>query len=246
MSFLTAPMVAIARSYGASVFDPATLPLTGWWRASFSGSPWAAVASAGTSGANGDLAEATTPPATGAAVNGHTPADFDGSDDKLSVATALTTFFSTTAWTIVVLFNADTAQAYGADEYDNESLLSTAGAGAAEIGMAFSSNGVSVWHVEGADWPGVTVACATGGWHLARAKYDGTNIKLSIDSGAYSPQAAGNVSTLAETLQVGVDWGGVQFFDGKIAEIMFADTALSDANLDNIKSYINARYALSL
>lgn len=228
----------------ASGFDPATLSLSGWWRASYAGDPWVGVASAGASGAR-DLT-AGTAPGTGSALNGLAPADFNGSTHTLVNANTTADFFSAAAWSMIVLFNADTAQAYGADEYDNESLISTTGAAAAEIGMAFSANGVSVWQADGGGWPGVTVACGTAGWHLARAKYDGTDIKLSIDSGAYSSGAAGNIVTTTETLQVGVDWFASQFFDGKIAEIMFAQTDLSDGTLDNIKSYINARYALAL
>jgi len=36
------------------------------------------------------------------------------------------------------------------------------------------------------------------------------------------------------------------FFDGRIAELMAADSRFSDAQFDNIKSYINTRYALAL
>ena len=45
-------------------FDPTSLSLTGFWRASYSGAPWVPTASAGTSGANGNLVAG--PPAANA------------------------------------------------------------------------------------------------------------------------------------------------------------------------------------
>lgn len=230
---------------GGGSYDPAVLALTGWWRASYTGPSWSGTASASTSG--GRSLSAGTSPAVGGALNGLTPADFDGATHSLVAATIVSNWFSASAWSIVALFNADAAAAYGADEYDNPSIVSTTGAAAAAIGLAFSANGVSVWHTSGGAWPGVTVPCSTGGWHLAQAKYDGANIKLRVDSGGYSQQAAGNIDAgLAETLQVGVSWDGGLRFDGKVAELMFAQSALSDDTFDDIKGYINARYALAL
>lgn len=227
--------------------DPAVLSLSGWYRASFTGSPWTPTASAGTSGANGDFAEATNPPATGTAINGLTPASFDGTNDLLSNATTVGTFFSASAWSMIVLFKAASSQAFGTDEYDNESIISSVGGAAAEIGMAFSNDGISVWHLSGAAWPGVTVAVGTGAWHLAQAKYDGTDIKLRIDGGAWSSVTAGNMDSTAETLQFGVNWNGAMFYDGDVAEVMLAASALADSYFDSIlRGYINPRYNLNL
>ncbi len=205
------------------------------------------MASAGSSGSR-NLTEATNPPSPGTALNALIPANFDGTNDRLGIAT-VDNYYSAAAWSMVVLFNADTAAAYGGDEFSNPSLLASQGSGLAAIGMSFSANGVSVWHGVGGSWPGVTVACATGGWHLAQAKYDGTNIKLRIDSGGYSSAAAANCNQLGfgESLSVGTGWDpGTLFLDGKMAEIMLAQSAISDANMDSIKSYINTRYALAL
>src|SRR5678815_176148 len=101
-------------SAGTPVFNPATLFLTGWWRGSYSASPWVGTASASSSGSN-NASEATTPPAAGATVNGFAPVDFDGVDDLLRADGTLDTYFATNAWTVSVLFNADTAAAPGTD-----------------------------------------------------------------------------------------------------------------------------------
>jgi len=228
----------------ASVFDPASLALSGWWRANYTNpGPWNGVASAGASSGR-DLSEATNPPATGTAQNGLTPADFDGSNDELSIATGVSSFFSASAWTIVVLFRADSTVAATGDLYECESFLADDGA-SATIGMGITDSGVQVWHYGGGAWPGLTIAAGTGAYHLAQAKYDGTNIKMRIDSGSYSSQAASNAS-LSSNLRVGMSWNGSKFYDGRLTEIMLAQSALSDADLDNIKSYLNARYALAL
>lgn len=46
-------------------------------------------------------------------------------------------------------------------------------------------------------------------------------------------------------LRIGTAYNG-SFFNGRMAEIGMAKEALSDEVFDNIKSYINSKYGLSL
>jgi hypothetical protein len=87
---------------GGAVFDPATLSLTGWWRAAYAGSPWAPTASAGTSGtANRDLGvdSGAATPSVGTALNGLDTADFDGSTQSMADGdSTLDTYVSAAAY----------------------------------------------------------------------------------------------------------------------------------------------------
>ncbi len=240
---------------GGSAFDPGTLNLTGWWRASYAGSPWTPTASAGPSGSNGNLAEATNPPATGLAVNGHTPADFDGTDDRLVTASANgevdfygTTLYATDSYTIIVLFYADAAVAgQGAALYDEAVLWGEQGATGGPI-LSFSTDGVKGGHFDFATWKSVSVAASTGNWHAAFLRYDNTNIEVGVDSGAVSsitPDPGGYTPSSAD-VNIGMNYAASKYFDGRIAEIMISSEALDDTARANIISYFNDRYGLAL
>lgn len=229
------------------MFDPATLALTGWWRASYAGSPWVPTASAGTSGANGNLTEATNPPATGAAVNGLTSADFDGAASRLGNASTMATLFDADG-SLAVLFYADTATAdSGAtNPYTLPQLLGSADD---YICLAFGSGGVRFGFYATAygTWESAAVTAATGAWHLAQAKFDGANYSVRVDSGAWTTTAHAYSPDLgAGPLIMGRNGGGTVFFDGRILEAFTSDAALADADFNSIKSYVNSRYALSL
>jgi len=239
---------------GAAVYDPAVLALQGWWRASYSGSPWTGTASAG--GSNGrNISEATNPPATGAAVNGRTSADFDGSNDQLTTATACTTFVSDAAGSLFCLFYADAAAADPgtAGYYSNPSFFVNDGDG--YLGFGFNAAGVVLGSYDSTSgtFDSVGTACATGGWHLGQARWDNSAgggaglMEVRVDSGGWTTMAKlVEVSLSANGVRVGTSFTGAFFFDGKILELGAAQTKFSDATFDNIKSYVNARYALSL
>lgn len=232
-------------SAGAAVFDPAVLSLTGWWRANYSGSPWAAVASAGTSGANGAMAEPTNPPSTGANINGLTPADFDGINDQLVNATAIDTMVTDAAGSLVCLFNADVAFA---DPGSTSYYLCPSLIGAASnsrISLAFSTSGVIFGTYNGAAWDSVSTACGTAAWHLAQARWNATDIEVRIDSGAWVTTSRILAMSSIGSLQFGRNYD-VGFFDGRIAEGMSATSRLSDTDFSNIVSYVNSRYGLGL
>lgn len=229
----------------SSVFDPATLALSGWWRAPYSGSPLVAVASAGGSGSNGNLTEATNPPSAGASLNSLASADFDGTNDVLKNANNIVTFLSETAWSVSCLFSGDTASARSVGAaYSDRSLLTNEAQGL--FYLTFTTGGVTVGHYDGG-FKEVTVACATGGSHLISAWYDGTNLNLSIDGGAASTAAASTAFTNfgGGVLKVGLNYDGSAKFDGRIWDLMTATTNLGSTARSNIKSYINSRYALS-
>ncbi len=230
-------------------FNPATLSLTGWWRANYTGSPWVGVASAGSSGSR-ELTEGTNPPATGSAINGLTPADFDGTNDMLNAstvgATNLEHYFTTSAYSYSLLIWADsaTADAGNSDGYTMPGLIGD-GSFATPMGCSFSSSGIRAWHNASGNWDSVAVACSTGGLRSVQVRYNGTTLSTRVNGGSWSDQARGNVGiSLAAGFRIGRNYASV-FFDGKIVDIMTASTALTDTNFNNINAYYNSRYGTS-
>ncbi len=225
-------------------FDPASLALSGWWRASYAGSPWTPTASAGASGGNGNLTEGTNPPSVGAPLNGFDTADFDGTNDQISPGGTADTFVDTEAFSGWILFNADAVSSDSPTPYLNPCLITTGPSAyfciglrsSGELGVRFVASGEAI----------VTDAFTIGDWTLVQWKYDGANMKLRVNGGAWQSTACTGVfGDTSNVLHFGRNYAPDSFFNGQIAEIGLADVTLSDGTFDNIVDYVNTRYALS-
>lgn len=237
------------RGGGAAAYDPADDAWTLWQRASYGGSPWAGTASAGTSGSR-SLTEATNPPAVGTAVNGLTPTDHDGTNDRFFVH-AWTDLFTLGAGTCIVLFNADAAAAETTTlGYDEAQLVgSTDGSGS--WGLSVHTSGGTTQRVRAhlRDSGGYKTRVQTftlGAWNLACMRWNSTTMTLDLNSLSTSSIACGAVASMTGNTIFGNSYNGAVFYDGKMAEILCAQTAISDAKLAQVKEYVNARYALAL
>jgi hypothetical protein len=238
-SFLAPPVMG----GGGGGFDPATLPLSGWWRANYTAAPWAAVASAGTSLANGDLVTNGNDPSPSAPQNGYTGPDFDGTNDNLRNLADITDFVTTTAGTLICLFRADTADNATGNTYDDAALFLDTNA---DFGLTFTTSGVTGFAYSGG-YQAKTVACGTGGYHLVMMRINGSTLGITLDSAAESTQACGTLGVLTGSIGVGSGYGGTHHFDGRILELMVADSVLSDGDYANIKDdYVFSRYLLTL
>jgi hypothetical protein len=231
----------------APPFDPATFSLTGWWRGSYSASPWTGTASAGASGSR-NLSEATNPPAAGAAVNGFTPADFDGTNDLLASAATVANFFgaSSTGWSGWVLVNADTLAAD--NSYNAEPLLLGDNGGNLAVTLATSGARLTSWTSAPAV---ITTPYAafgsTGTYRLVQFRWTGAQIQIRVNDGAWQSAACASFWAAIEgnTFRVGGRPGSA-FLDGKILDCGLDDSSMSDADFDNIRSYVNARYGVTV
>lgn len=226
-------------------FDPATLAMKGWWRGSYSASPWVGTASAGTSSAE-NLTEATNPPSAGTAQNGFNPANYDGTNDEISSAQELSVFVNDAAGSCWALFKADTAVASaGAGvRVEDPGIICQNGAGVV-WGITFSTSGVCAFIFDTV-YQEIVIAAATATYHLAQMKWNGTNLLFRLNSGTWQTLACtgltpGNTGTLV----TGRNYG-VAFFDGQVLDTGITDIVLTDTEFDNVKSYVNTRYALSL
>lgn len=228
----------------SGAFTPASLSLTGWWRAAYTGSPWTPTASAGASGSNGDLTSGS-PPSANHIVNGYTAANFDAVNDFLSAAGTLDTFINANSWSCAFLIYADSVPT----DPGNGARFAVANIAAdsgAYFVIAHTTSGISLEMADGGPASTLTVPCSTGEWHLVQIKYDGANLYLRVDDGVWASQADGNIASLVNALHFGRNYNASALWDGKILEIMFSDTVLSDSTFDNILDYMELRYNLTL
>ena len=239
---------AFWKSSAVAAFNPATLSLTAWFRDA-TVSPWAPTASAGASGTNGSLTDATSPTA-GTALNGHNGAIFNGTTQKLTGSTNFSALTSAAAWSISVLVNpAASAVAHSVNAtYADPSILIDDTNGFGPM-ISFTASGFTVAHYDGASWKEKSVAY-TGGTSAALVQcwYDGTNINIQLNSAAAGTVAAGNLSAAGATdkLRLGANYNAAVFTPCTIYDVLMSNTDLGSTARANIKSYVNARYALSL
>jgi hypothetical protein len=229
---------------GPGVFDPATLALTGWWRG-YASSPWGGTTSAGTSDTEA-LSEGTNPPSAGTTVNGHAPADFDGTNDRLlaDIGGNIDDFYNAGTYSGWALVYADSVATDSTDPYSNDAILSAQGA--SFYGVYLRSSGlVGLYHYD-TGWTKVETAFSTGGWHLVQWKANGTTMKIRVDSGSWASQAAGSIADVTNRFVLGENWNGGAHLNGKILDLGLIDSVLTDAEFDDIVAYVNDRYALSL
>jgi len=223
-------------------FDPASLNPTRWFRATYPTGTW--TDETATANATEDSADVTQ----GTAVNGLSPAHFAGpSGSNFFRCGDNNTAYGASAGSIVVLFKPATAPTNNASTIlINGGLVSVQGAGVFQC--AFSDTGFRASAYDGS-YHECTVAASVSNWHVGAAKYDNTNVQARTEATVFaSASTASSAPTLTtDDVLLGTSFQGVNnTFDGDILEILLFDTALSDADVDNLIGYFNDRYALSL
>jgi hypothetical protein len=224
-----------------AVFDPATLSLTGWWRANFASIPWAGTASAGTSAAKNLTNVGDVDPTTGTAQNGLTPAEFNGTSQATSYAAAISNLVGASAGSVFALVRPGSAAASSGSALTDPAFWGDDGG---NLCMAFSTGGVGFGFYDGVQ-KRIQIACTTGAYHLLQMKWNGTNAFARVDSGGWSSLAVGPIVSLVSNLSVGKQ-PFVAFYDFRLLDLGFASSVLSDGTFDDIKSYVNSRYGLAL
>lgn len=235
------------RAGGSSVFDPATLSLTGWWRGDYAGAPWTGTASAGASGSR-DLSTLSSDPAVGTALNGYDSADFDGTANQLTTSLAGSSLLSASAFSFWCLINMDSVPADPGAGSRWQGYGLWGDSAVTYVQVAFTAAGASLGVTSSGAYDEVTETCSTGANHLVQATFDGNNLRIRVDSGSWQSAATTNgpnttVDDLTNTIKIGVQIG---YFDGRVWDLAFADSVISDANFDNIRSYMNSRYGVSV
>lgn len=214
-----------------AVYDPTTLNLTGYWRASYAGTPWVGTASGGTS-ANQNASHATQAPAVGALVNGYAPADFGGLD-RLTLDDTLDTYVLGTTFNGWALMWSDLDEGLPLSDPSNSTVLLNYDNDVAELHL---NNSAVI----------VSRACPSGAWQLVTWRYYANVAAIGVNE---APGAAGGASTAAYAVALTPLTGDLRMgdgFDGRFLEFAISDEPISNDNFANVKAYINQRYGLSL
>ncbi len=222
---------------------PVGMSLTGWFRDYGGASPWVGKASAGTSGSN-NLTEATNPPNNGATLNGHTTANFDGTNDRLSHAT-VNTFLQNgsgaSGSTIIALVSADTSSAAGKFLFSNGTV-----AGAIALSYVTTTGWLVTDNIP-AGSAQASERLPISGYNFIAIRWDGTNVSFKVNSKDWQTFAInGTQIGGANPMIVGADSAGANFFDGQLAELITSKTVMTNTEVDDIKAYMESYWGLVL
>lgn len=220
--------------------------LTGDWRGSYESAPWIGTRSFGTSEDHA-IDEATHPPVPGPAVNGYTPALFNGTSAFLISTLTCDNFLSAGSYSGLALVYVNAVATDSASAWENDHVADTQGI--AYWGIYLRSSGsVGIYHYDGS-YHVATGSFAIGQWILLQFDYDGTHIRLRVNGGAWcAPVAAGHLHTgfASQIFQVGRSPDSTHFLDGMILDIKLSQDKFSDDEHDALLAYMRVRYDLPL
>lgn len=217
---------------------PFNLQLEGWWRA-YQGAPWVGTPSQGSSGnrylrhdsgGNGD------PPIGVGLLNGINVAKFTGNLSTIIdlISDDIGQFQSASARSFWMLMQVDPGCVAGAmpwsDFLDYQDL---------SIPGALTTLSFDEVRPAGPYSATATIS-GTNTWAFVQGRHDGVNLQLRVNGGAWSTTAAPPANLGGGILYLGYG------FKGLIAECAFAKVWFSDTVLNNVRTYINTRYALAV
>lgn len=218
-----------------------SLAWTSLWEAPYSGGPWSATASAGASATTGALIDGNTP-SVGTAVNGYTPADFDGvSFQYFHNGTLDTTLLTPTGGTIIALVAVRSAAAATGNIYDDAGILINLNS---NQGLNVSASGVQAYAYDGA-YKSVVTAIDTN-FHLVMSRWNGSLLRLNVDSAVEQSVACGTLTMGGDSIAVAQGYSGLHYLDGRILTVGTLAYSISDAEYQLIKTNRNAKFGLSL
>lgn len=234
---------------GTLGFDPAAMSLGVWARAdnyTAGTGDWTGQASAGSSGSR-TFVQASAParPAAGTAINGHVPADCDGTGDFVaSSGFFITDLMSSTSGSCAVLVNVDSASAAAASpnfHQDRAVFADVAG----RFGISVTTTGARAFLYNGTTRVATAlVTFTTSTWTWMFAWYDATNLYFQVDGGTPVSVAKGGATTFAASQAARIGTNNTGLFDGRIAEVMTLPTAFTAAEILNILRYGTFRYLI--
>ncbi len=226
-------------------WTPANLSLTGFWDASYGGAPWAGTASLGSSGTKSLITTDTniprthTAPAVGSAVNGFTPASFDGhlfgdttpvETMQLDTPDAFGNYANGTAFSCWALVYPTLRGAPNAHTGGVCLVVYNDADGTAPFLFVVNAGGAlaSVQPAGGAVTSTSRAATPADSWVLAAFDYDGAHLRIGLNEIPGTFAAGTNVaySTALNVATVGQINVGMQRFVLHIQEQAFAGDML--------------------
>lgn len=213
--------------------------LTSLFDTSYAGAPW--VATVGT-----NLVSLGAPPSVGSAVNGFTPADYNGTTHNLSMdPTQLLSLFGASAGGGFDLIWVDATVSDPGAGTERSGMGIWDDAGGTQVGLYHSTGGVAFCVSDSGGHKAAVTPCSIGAWHLVQYRYSGTNIEVRVDGGAWSVTACGDPVNLTAVLRFGNSWLN-NFFDGKSLCRATSTSRWDDTTFDAIRTTLNLKYGLAI
>jgi endoglucanase len=214
--------------------------LNAYYRCDYQVGSW--VSHALTSGFTLNTASSTSP-AQGSTVNSKVPADFNGTTHGIYASGKnMSHHGSASAYSGWALVYVDAISTDEATFTDNDAIMADTGS---TFGIFLKGTNVVLMGNDGAQ-KSVSAAITTGGWRLVQWTFDGVDMRLRVNNGAWQSASCGALSLSATSLRYGVNPAASQRFDGKIMEIGHASSVISDDYFNNLRTYSNSKYNTSV
>lgn len=248
------PPLAGGYTYTAA-WTPASLNLAAWWKPSFTGTfPHAGTASAGASGAGSRdllaLGGAGTEPIAGTAVDGKTPAVYDGTNDYTEGETFADNYLAAggyggcaLVWIDAITTDNDTDNQ---QNLNNQILTHSDGVSSIYLRSNAGAPLVGITHYDGTlPYKKAAISIATGAWRFVKWRYvNGTGIQIGVGATWSAAIPAADLSGLGTTFlfMLGRNYNGTVFTQFRHLDVFAMQYGPSDADFDNIRTYLQAQY----
>lgn len=235
----------------AAVFDPASLPLTVWLRGGAYNAGtgvWTGRASAGSSGSLNASNVVSGVPTDGATLNGIKSVHFNESQLQLSANDAP---FGKNEQTRVYLLKSPSVSTDNSTVHYGREVVCAIAAGGGSYDTLSSDGNLDASSYDGS-FPRTNTTYTINAWNIVfvQIKTISGTTKIRARTGKGSWTAGSTItiplSTGAGVYALGGSGSSASLSNTDIMEVIASDTALSDANCDNIVDYVNARYGLAL
>jgi hypothetical protein len=193
-----------------------------------------------------DFAQGTvTNQPTQVTVNARNAASFDGTNDQLVSASALSTAVATTAWHLFAVVDPAVIVGTSPAIYTDDPIICDA---SAYWGIHLRDSGASTYQVHAYQYDGAqkTASATMAATPLMRieAWYDGTNVNLIANGVTATPVASGAIAVSTGVLQMGKGSSGANFLNGIVCELFTYKSAQSAGTQTSANAYLTARWGV--
>ena len=176
---------------------------------------------------------------------------FDGTNDKLNSASAMSTFVTTDLYTAFAVIKTPASFAAGSSVCGIANAVGLIGAEAASncrFGLVLDATGNlrSVNYDGSQDSVAYGSALSVATSYLVTWRHTGGNIYIQVNNGSEVSAASGTTDDLTAVLTLGyMDSAGTDYFGAvDIAEVIMYDATLDAVDILRVKNYLNTKYAL--
>lgn len=179
-------------------------------------------------------------------VNSRSVLRFDGVNDKISSAVAISNFFGAQAGTIFIVYRAISTISNIPGDYQNDNLLADV-SGYMGVYLRNSATKQASYGTFDGVQKFVEKAIVLSTWYISSWMHDTTNLYGGLSdtrTASLAAVAAGATSNMTNLLVVGNAFSRPANVD--VAEIIIYDNAVSEANRKLVEQYLAAKYAITI